>query len=97
MSKSDVRRLGLKLGVDGHKINTAFKNERDNVQDAAFAQFIWRDSQKNPAEAFVNLRNALLSQDVNLPLVAHDTLKCNRLEASCPGNRLFSILSLKFI
>ena len=73
--KSDIRRLGLKLGVEGHRINAIFYNKRDDITEAAYDTLNeWRKDQPDAARAWITLRDALIHKDVNLAQVARESL-----------------------
>ena len=77
-SKSDIRRLGLKLGIADHRIDAIFHNKRDDITEAAYEILKeWRKSQEDAKVAFITLIKALTHPDVNLHQVAQEGLKFN--------------------
>ena len=74
-SKSDIRRLGLKLGVKANRIDTIFCNTNGNIEEAAYEMLKeWRSGQPDSATAFITLRNVLTHPAVNLHQVAQEAL-----------------------
>ena len=74
-SKSDIRRLGLKLGVKANRIDTIFCNTNGNIEEAAYEMLKeWRSGQPDPVTARTTLKDALTHPDVNLHQVAQEAL-----------------------
>ena len=74
--KSDIRRLGSKLNVKDHKIDSIFCNKNGDITEAAYEILKeWRKGQPDPVTAYITLRDALTHPDVNLHQVAQEALK----------------------
>ena len=74
-TKSDIRRLGLKLGVKVNRMDTIFCNNNGDITEAAYEILKeWRSGQPDPKMAFTTLRDALTHPDVNLHQVAQEAL-----------------------
>ena len=73
--KSDIRRVGLKLGVADYRIDAIFHDKRDDITEAAYETLKeWRKGQKDNRTTFITLGNVLTHPDVNLGQVAWEVL-----------------------
>ena len=73
--KSEIRRLGLHLGVEDHTIDAIFHNKQDDIPEAVYDMLKgWRKRQSTPVEAYTNLWCALTHPQVQLNSVAHEAL-----------------------
>ena len=80
-SKADIRRLGLKLGVKDHTIDTIFCNQKGDITEAAYETLKeWRKGQEDAKVARITLRNALTHPDIKLHQVAQEGLKFDFIE-----------------
>ena len=75
-SESDIRRLGLKLGVDGPGIDAILYNRKGDIREAAYEVLNeWRKGVPDAVTAFINLWDALTDPSVNFQAAAHNALK----------------------
>ena len=73
--KSHIRKLGWKLGVKDHNIDSIFCNNKGDITEAAYEILKeWRSGQPNPATAYITLRDALTHPYINLRQVAQEAL-----------------------
>ena len=87
-SKSDIRRLGLRLGVADNTIDTIFWNHKSDITEAAYAMLKeWRKGQGDPRTAFITLRDALIHPEVNLQQVAQEAFEPSPAVIDLSGNR----------
>ena len=72
---SDIRLLGLHLGIEDYKINGIIHNKREEIQEAVYEMLThWRNGQKDCETAFANLWNTLINPTVNLSCIAREAL-----------------------
>ena len=64
---SDIRWLGLRLGVNVNRMDTIFCNRNNDITEAAYEILKeWRRGQRDPKMAFTTLMDVLIHPDVNL-------------------------------
>ena len=72
---SDIRMLGLHLGIEDYRITGIIHNKREEIQEAVYEMLTqWRNGQKDCEMAFTNLWNTLMSPTVNLSYIAREAL-----------------------
>ena len=71
----------MKLGVEDHKIDTIFHNQKDDILEAAYETLKeWFKGQTNAVTAYINLKDALTDPDVNLQQIASETMTCSQIK-----------------
>ena len=73
--RSNIRTLGIYLGVEDCKLETILQNNEDDLAEAAYEMLNeWNHGQQNSKEAYTNLWKTLMDPEVNLPHIAKTAL-----------------------
>ena len=78
-----IRNLGLHLGIESYKLDTIFKNKKDDITEAAHEVLQeWRKRQPSSTEAYQNLLAVLKHPDVNLLHIVRDVFEESIIDKS---------------